>query len=88
MRSRDVERILKTLANRRRVEIVKYLKENGRAFVGEIAGEINLSFKATSKHLGILSAVEVLEKDQDGLRVLYRLNGEMPSFAKLVINSF
>lgn len=70
---RELEKTLKALANRRRLAILKYLKENGEAPVAEIAGEIKLSFKATSKHLGILAALDILEKDQRSLQMFYRL---------------
>ena len=85
---KDLEKILKALANKRRLAMVIYLKKNQKASVGEISGEIELSFKATSKHLSVLFAADILEKDNDGLRMIYRLNGEMPSFAKLIIDSF
>lgn len=68
-----MEKILKALANRRRLAILKYLKEKKKAPVAEIANEIDLSFKATSKHLGILLAADILEKDQISLQMFYRL---------------
>ena len=37
---KELERKLKALANKRRLAILKYLKEDGRASVGDIAGEI------------------------------------------------
>jgi DNA-binding transcriptional ArsR family regulator len=70
---KDLEKNLKALANKRRLAILKYLKKNREAPVGEIAHEINLSFKATSKHLGILFAIDIIEKEQRDLQVFYRL---------------
>ncbi len=64
---------MKALANGRRLAILKYLKKMKEANVGELAGEIKLSFKATSKHLGILYAVGILEKEQRNLTINYRL---------------
>ena len=75
---REVEKVLKALANRRRILIVKYLHHTKRAVVGAVAEDIKLSFKATSKHLLILSAADVVEKEQIGLTVEYRLT-EPPS---------
>lgn len=69
----DLERILKALANKRRLMILKYLKRGKKASVGDIAGEINLSFKATSRHLAILSHVNILDKQQEGLVVWHSL---------------
>jgi DNA-binding transcriptional ArsR family regulator len=70
---KELERTLKALANRRRLTILKHLKRHHEVSVGDIAGEIDLSFKATSKHLGILSACDIVEKDQRSLHMFYRL---------------
>lgn len=64
---------MKALANARRLSIIKYLKKTREATVGDIAEEIKLSFKATSKHLGILYAAGVLDKDQRSLAIYYSL---------------
>ena len=64
---------MRALANGRRLAILKYLKKIKEANVGEISEEIKLSFKATSKHLGILYAVGIVEKDQLDLTINYRL---------------
>lgn len=77
---------MKALANRRRLSILKYLKENKEAPVAEIANEINLSFKATSKHLGVLSAVDIVEKNQRILQMFYRLSGNQESAVKHIIS--
>jgi len=70
---KELERIIKAFANRRRLAIVRYLIRTEEATVGEIAEEISLSFKATSKHLGILLAADILEKEQRSLEMWYRL---------------
>lgn len=76
MKEKEVERILKALANKRRLAIIKYLRSNRRASVGDIAEAIKLSFKATSKHLLILDHVDLVEKEQIGLTVIYFLSKE------------
>ncbi|OGY99308.1 MAG: hypothetical protein A2945_05070 [Candidatus Liptonbacteria bacterium RIFCSPLOWO2_01_FULL_52_25] len=83
---KEVERILKAFANKRRIAIVKYLKNNRDATVGDIAAEINLSFKATSKHLGILSTADILEKEQHSLQVHYRLASSQKPVARAIIH--
>jgi len=70
---KETERILKALANRRRLAIIQFLKKEKEATVGDIAEHIHLSFKATSKHLGVLAAVDIVEKEQRSSRVFYRL---------------
>jgi len=81
-----LEKILKALANRRRLAILKHLKENKEASVTEIAQEINLSLKATSKHLGILSAMDILEKEQRILQMFYRLSDDQNLAVKYIVS--
>ena len=47
MKVEELEKQLKTLANRRRLAILKYLKSHREAAVSEIADAIHLSLKAT-----------------------------------------
>ena len=68
---KQVEKILKALANQRRLEIVRLLKKRTRATVGEISKAIDLSFRATSRHLGVLHSAEILDKKQQSLQVWY-----------------
>ena len=83
---KKLEKILKALANQRRLAILKCLKKSREASVAEIAHEINLSFKATSKHLGILSALDIIEKNQRSLQVFYSLSKNQKSAAKYIIS--
>ncbi len=82
---KDAERILKALANRRRLAIVRYLREKHEASVGEIAEAIRLSFRATSKHLIILRSADIVEKEQRSLQMYYRLSEDRPKLADRVI---
>ena len=85
MKEKELERILKALANKRRLVIISFLKKKKEANVGEIAEEIHLSFKSTSRHLTILSRADVLERDQRSSEVFYRLNNLIPEiFSPLV----
>ncbi len=81
-----LEKILKALANRRRLAILKYLKDNKEAPVEEIADEISLSFKATSKHLGVLSAIDIVEREQRSSQMFYRLSAEQKPLVKYIIS--
>lgn len=83
---KDLERTLKALANKRRLAILKYLKRNQSASVGDIAEEIDLSFRATSKHLGVLSAADIVEREQQSLLVFYRIASEQKPAAKYTIS--
>ncbi len=85
-RERELEKQLKVLANRRRLAILRYLKNHKEAVVGEIAHEIKLSFKSTSKHLAILAALDIVEREQRSLQMFYRLAGSYPPAVRFVIS--
>ena len=80
-----MEKILKALANRRRLLILKFLKKRNEATVGEIAEGIALSFKATSKHLGILANVGIIDREQRGLQMNYSMVSNVPECARRVV---
>jgi len=85
MNEKELEKILKALANKRRVSILKYLKRVGKASVGEVSDAIKLSFKATSKHLMILLNVDIVEKEQISLTMFYFLpKSTHPMVSKLL----
>jgi len=86
MKEQELEKQLKVLANRRRLAILKYLKAHREAPVAEIAEEINLSFKSTSKHLTILAAADIIEREQRSLQMFYRLTGDYKAAVEHVIN--
>ncbi len=82
-----LERLLKAFANRRRIAIVRYLKKQKEASVGDIAETIRLSLKATSKHLGILAAASVLDRDQRSLQMFYHIADDLPAIARTLISN-
>ena len=84
---KETERILKALANRRRLAIIQFLKKEKEATVGDIAEHIHLSFKATSKHLGVLAAVDIVEKEQRSLQMWYSLSLKPHHIVKHISNS-
>ena len=73
MEIRELEKILKAVANRQRLAILRYLKKEREASVSDIAGIIKLSFKSTSHHLRILSTANIIERNQKGHSGYYRL---------------
>jgi DNA-binding transcriptional ArsR family regulator len=70
---KKLEKMLKAVANRRRVAILACLKKEKEMKVGNIAEQIHLSFNATSKHLGVLFAANLVDRDQHSLEMWYRL---------------
>lgn len=82
---KDLERTLKALGNRRRLAILKYLKQNKEAPVADIADAIRLSFKATSKHLCVLAAVDMVEREQRSLQMFYSISQtQKPAFNRIL----
>lgn len=80
-----IERILKALANRRRLAIVRYLLDGRVMPVGNIADKIDLSFKATSKHLNILFGADILEREQKGLQVYYKITTNLENTTRAIL---
>ncbi|MGB3921979.1 MAG: metalloregulator ArsR/SmtB family transcription factor [Minisyncoccia bacterium] len=87
MKDRELERVLKALANRRRLAILESLRKDKEKSVGEIADSIKLSFRATSKHLLILVGAEILDKEQRGLQMFYSLNKSAPDVVKQLLRT-
>ena len=82
---KELEKKLKAIANLRRLQILKYLKSQREAPVQEVAGQIHLSFKATSRHLRSLFLADFLEREQRGIYVYYRLTKNVPPAFKLIL---
>jgi ArsR family transcriptional regulator len=83
---KDQEKILKALANRRRLEILKLLKDKKEETVGDLARKIKLSVKATSKHVTLLSRANLIEREQRSVLVYYSLQPRLEPIAKGVIS--
>jgi DNA-binding transcriptional ArsR family regulator len=84
---KGLERVYKALANRRRLAILRYLKKNPGASVGVIASTILVSLKATSKHLIILAAAGLVEREQVSLNMHYRIASNLSVLAKAGIDA-
>ena len=83
---KQYEKELKVLANQRRLEIIKFLKIKKEATVGAIANNIKLSFKATSKHLGIMYSIDILEKEQRSTSCFYKISQKPPKITKTILS--
>lgn len=82
---RGTEKVLKALANRRRLLIVRYLYQRGEAPAGSIAEELKLSFPATSRHLSILYAADLLEREQTSTTINYSLTQQLHPALKAIL---
>jgi DNA-binding transcriptional ArsR family regulator len=87
MEIKSLEKILKVLANKRRLAIICYLKKKSEARVGDIADAINLSFTSTSKHLIQLFNADILDKNQKNLEVWYKLSSKQNNIVSYIISN-
>lgn len=82
---KETERILKALANKRRIIIVQWLHKDPPMSVGDLSKKLKLSFKSTSKHLAVLRAASIIEAEQSGLVMNYRLAQPLHPITRLVL---
>ena len=83
---KHIGKVLRVLGNHRRLLILGLLKKGGTMTVGDVATAIKLSFNATSRHLLMLYGVDVLDKEQKGLEVYYKIAPNQPKLVREVLN--
>ena len=82
---RELERILKPLANKRRLVALRTIKQRREASVGQIAEELKISIQAASRHLQLLARSDIIDSDQRSLSVYYTLaKVQHPSIRALI----
>lgn len=82
---RHLERLLKPLANKRRLAALQNIKRHGELSVSEVAAVLRISLQATSRHLQLLARADIIESDQRSLTVYYSLaKTQHPSVLALV----
>jgi len=86
MSARETEKILKALANKRRIAILKLLHKQKEINVTELAEGIDLSFRATSQHLHVLENAGFVETRQENTMVFYRKTDIHTSLVKYILN--
>lgn len=77
-------KILKALANEKRLEILKLLDKSSGLSVVEIAEKINLHFKSTSKHLQRLAEAGLVKSNRDGVWVRFALTEKVDQLIKRI----
>lgn len=77
---------LKIVADENRLGILKFLKKRKTVSVGEIADNLKISFKATSKHLLFLVKKGVLVRHPDNPFVIYSLTSNLPESIKNIVS--
>ena len=82
---KDKEKLLKALANARRLEILQLLKKRAELSVGEIAEKIDLSFRSTSRHLRLLFQAGLLAEERRGNVIEYHMPKSLPELASRIL---
>lgn len=77
---------MKGFANRRRLAILRFIRKNRQVSVGDIAKEINLSFKSTSKHIAVLVSADLLEHEQVGPKMYYYISKDVSEIFRRIIS--
>lgn len=85
MNKKQLIKILRSIGNPRRLEIILYLKKYGTLNVGGIAEKLDLSFRSTSRHLQSLASADLVIRKQQSQTVFYSLSSEIP---KVIENIF
>ncbi|MFA4937254.1 MAG: metalloregulator ArsR/SmtB family transcription factor [Patescibacteria group bacterium] len=81
----NLERIFKALASKRRLVIIRLIGEKREMSVGDIANQIKLSLKATSKHLIILQQAGFIEREQKKFVGIYSLSQNLDNDTRYLI---
>jgi len=74
LKMKELEDVFKGVASLRRINILRTLFSHKELNVGEIADQIGLSFRSTSKHLIKLEKSGYLRSRQEGFFRVYWLN--------------
>ena len=83
---KKLEKTLRAFANASRLKILKYLlSRRDGASVGMIKDASGCSYKAASKHLAILFASDIVDREQSGYAVNYHIaDNSRPEIAALL----
>jgi len=77
--------VFRALANINRLKTIKMLASGRKMNVGDIAEDLEISFKATSNHLAILKNLDVLDAQGVEGHVFYSINLQMPKDFQRII---
>ena len=83
----NVPQILSALAEPIRLQSIQLLADGEEYCVCELMESLNASQSRMSRHLGILKAAGLLIDRRDAQWVRYRLNPDMPSDVKRIIDA-
>ena len=80
------EKEQKAFANKKRLEILIYLSKQKEASVSSIASQIKLSVRSTSRHLAVLRLAEIVDREQRGPEVYYKIETQLQTIPKNLLD--
>lgn len=80
------EKIMKALANEKRLNILKTLRKEEHLPVWLISSKLSMPFKTVSKNLRILYDQGLIEKEYDSTEVFYSISEKIPKSIKNLIS--
>ncbi len=84
MEWKKIERIVKGVANHRRIQIIELLKRKPELSVAGIADELKINFKTASDHIRRLSIAGLVLKRYEGNFVRHKLTKRAQSILKFL----
>ena len=87
MSPKELEKVIKGFANRRRLVILKMLSGGKELNVSQISEKLKLSFRATSQHLKVLENADLVQKRQEVLMMYYSLSSRHGELIKTILKN-
>ena len=81
---RELERLVRGFANRRRNQILELLKSSPELSVDEVAEELSINFKTASDHIRRLAIAGLVLKRNEGNAVRHKLTVRAKSILKFL----
>jgi DNA-binding transcriptional ArsR family regulator len=85
MNEKEWAKILRVLANEKRLRIVKVLSRDKELPVFQIAERIGLSYKSTSRHLNRMAHLDILDPEGKGRSIEYRISSTLKPKIKRIL---
>lgn len=81
-------RLFKGLGNVSRLRIIALLEKEREMPVGDIASNIHVSVKGTSKHVLILHTLGILDRNGRSGQVFYSIRRDLPTSVRSILDKF
>jgi DNA-binding transcriptional ArsR family regulator len=82
----ELEKVLKAVANRRRIAIVRYVRSHPQATLGDVSDSIKLPYKSASKHVSVLLNAEILHREQQNSNASFSIHPHSSEYVRKLIS--